>query len=110
MIGSFVLGAMQGRNIVPVCNVGSGMTMEKRRELAASLEPYRTDSRDSGGDWDYSPGVVWEVRFADLTIRNTKSDDILPSLRFPVFLRQRLDKDVSEATTINTLVEWFENQ
>ena len=109
MVGSFVMGArVSGKcEFVEVCRVGSGMSLKTRKHLEKLLRPYRIEGTAGPEKWSYHPTVVWEIRFADLTVAQKSKT---PSLRFPVFVRQRPDKSVANATSVQTLQDWKDEQ
>ena len=67
----------------------------------------------------FKPSEVWEVSFADLTLSrvHTAAAGLVSdeqgrgvALRFPRFIRRRLDKTVEMATTTIQIAELFGNQ
>jgi ATP-dependent DNA ligase len=115
IVGSLLLGLFDDRGRLHHVGVTSSFTMQKRRELATLLEPYRKDAlkdhpwRDWAGDehasrmpggqsrWSAGKGLSWEPVRAEL-VCEVKYDH-LQGNRFrhaAVFQRWRSDKPPSE--------------
>lgn len=101
--GSLLLGVPEGENFVDVCKVGTGFTtgdlVEFKKELRPSLVTYET--RAPRPDVFFDGSMVVEVKASGVTVGR----DGRPSLRFPVFIRVRPDKDNTMTTRIRTANE-----
>jgi len=106
-----------------VCKVGSGFTDEDLHQMSKMLEQYiipqkhpRVDSQMIPDVW-IRPAVVIEVIGAELTLSPMHTcckGEIKPgvgiSIRFPRFVRWRLDKSPEDATTTKELLEMYLKQ
>ncbi len=107
-----------------VCKIGTGFTEEMLAEFKERLETHRIESRnpkvisDIGADVWFEPVEVIEVLGDEITISPThpagkgrvKGDGGL-AIRFPRFTgKWRDDKDPTQATTVDDLIEAYERQ
>jgi DNA ligase-1 len=106
------------------CKVGSGFDDAQLAEMPKRLEKFAADARPpeviTGLDADrwFRPGVVLEVRGAELTLSPIHPADqgairagVGLALRFPRFTgRYRDDKGPTEATTSHELLEMYKKQ
>ncbi|MDQ3908374.1 MAG: ATP-dependent DNA ligase, partial [Acidobacteriota bacterium] len=83
-----------------VGKVGTGFSEETLRDLTARLEKLIVSSR--GHDVEIEPRIVIEVDFQD--IQKTARYRAGYALRIPRFKRERVDKSVREADTLERLV------
>lgn len=106
------------------CKVGSGFDDAALAELPKRLEPFLVETRPESvvtllePDRWFRPGVVLEVRGAELTLspihragigRLREGEGL--ALRFPRFTgRYRTDKGPTEATTVDELLELYRAQ
>ncbi|HTW76211.1 MAG TPA: ATP-dependent DNA ligase [Thermoplasmata archaeon] len=106
------------------CKIGSGFDDAQLAEMPKLLKPYETDGPPPGIDtgispdrW-FTPGLVLEVRGAELTlspVHRAAFGAIRPgaglALRFPRFTgRIRSDKGPTEATSSHELLEMYRSQ
>lgn len=106
------------------CKVGSGFDDAALAAMPSRLRPYRTDARppevETGTTPDvwFRPGVVLEVRGAELTLSpvhraalGTIHSGAGLALRFPRFTgRLREDKSPTQATTSRELLQMYRSQ
>ena len=88
-----------GGEYLTVGKVGTGFSEEALRDLTARLEPLVVSS--SGHDVEVEPRIVIEVDFQD--IQKTDRYRAGYALRIPRFKRERADKSVREADTLERL-------
>ncbi len=88
-----------------VGKVGTGFSEEVLRELTAKLEPLITASQ--GRTVEIEPSMVLEVDFQG--IQKTTAYASGYALRIPRFKRERTDKSVREADTIERLEQLYKN-
>mmetsp|Transcript_52035 Transcript_52035/g.127004 ORF Transcript_52035/g.127004 Transcript_52035/m.127004 type:complete len:248 (+) Transcript_52035:1-744(+) len=109
-----------------VCRLGSGFSDEILERLTAELKPmvlqnkpstYSVPTEVSGPEVWFVSKQVWEVQAADLSLSpaHMAGMDVVQAgrgiaLRFPRFLRVREDKNPSDATTSEQIVEMFRAQ
>jgi len=93
--GALVLGAYEGDALVPIGLVGSGFTAKELKDLYEQLAPLvrnesplsRKPETNATVTW-VRPELVCEVSLSEWTVEG--------SMRHPVFLRMREDKDARE--------------
>jgi DNA ligase-1 len=106
-----------------VCKIGTGFTEDMLSELKERLEPHILESRnpkvisDVDADVWFDPVEVIEVIGDEITLSPTHSagrsrlDNGGLAIRFPRFTgKWRDDKDPTQATTVDDLIEAFERQ
>lgn len=92
--GGLLLGAYQSDKLVFVGRVGSGFSQQELQELAGDFQssdspPFTNPPRLPGARW-LKPKIVVQVAALEVTPKG--------SLRAPVFLRRRFDKDPKDCT------------
>ena len=106
-----------------VCKVGSGFTDENLAELPGKLGVYHRDERHSRVDslmeadvW-FSPSLVIEVLGDEITLSpvhtcafNRLREDSGLAIRFPRFIRWRVDKAPEDATTVDEVEDMYKSQ
>ena len=106
-----------------VCKVGSGFTDENLAELPGKLGVYHRDERHSRVDslmeadvW-FSPSLVMEVLGDEITLSpvhtcafNRLREDSGLAIRFPRFIRWRVDKAPEDATTVDEVEDMYKSQ
>ncbi|MDH5200297.1 MAG: ATP-dependent DNA ligase [Candidatus Bathyarchaeota archaeon] len=106
-----------------VCKVGSGFTDENLAELPGKLGEYHRDERHPRVDslmeadvW-FSPSLVMEVLGDEITLSpihtcafNRLREDSGLAIRFPRFIRWRVDKAPEDATTVDEVEDMYKSQ
>jgi len=106
-----------------VCKVGSGFTDENLAELPGKLGEYHRDERHPRVDslmeadvW-FSPSLVIEVLGDEITLSpvhtcafNRLREDSGLAIRFPRFIRWRVDKAPEDATTVDEVEDMYKSQ
>ena len=106
-----------------VCKVGSGFTDENLAELPGKLGEYHRDERHPRVDslmeadvW-FSPSLVMEVLGDEITLSpihtcafNRLREDSGLAIRFPRFIRLRVDKAPEDATTVDEVEDMYKSQ
>ena len=106
-----------------VCKVGSGFTDENLAELPGTLGEYHRDERHPRVDslmeadvW-FSPSLVMEVLGDEITLSpihtcafNRLRGDSGLAIRFPRFIRWRVDKAPEDATTVDEVEDMYKSQ
>jgi len=106
-----------------VCKVGSGFKDENLAELPGKLGVYHRDERHSRVDslmeadvW-FSPSLVMEVLGDEITLSpvhtcafNRLREDSGLAIRFPRFIRWRVDKAPEDATTVDEVEDMYKSQ
>jgi bifunctional non-homologous end joining protein LigD len=94
-LGALCLATYNGDEFVYAGRVGTGFSSKQLEELRAKLEPFAADAMSCVGNVPNKSAITWvepksvcEVRYKEWT------DD--HSLRLPVFLRMRDDKEPAE--------------
>jgi DNA ligase 1 len=101
---SSLIVAVRGKDeYLTVGKVGTGFSEETLRDLTARLEKLITSS--SGHDVEIEPRIVIEVDFQD--IQKTARYRAGYALRIPRFKRERVDKSVREADTLERLARLY---
>eukprot|EP01006_Ploeotia_vitrea_P012724 TRINITY_DN33638_c0_g1_i1.p1 TRINITY_DN33638_c0_g1~~TRINITY_DN33638_c0_g1_i1.p1 ORF type:complete len:298 (+),score=23.79 TRINITY_DN33638_c0_g1_i1:46-894(+) len=108
-----------------LCKVMSGHTDKEYAELTEfyadkhlpKQPPYYSVAESLKPDFWFEAVQVWEIQGSELTLSPVHAagmgaidDEKGFSLRFPRFLRQRTDKDVTQTTTPEQLVTFYNNQ
>lgn len=110
-----------------ICKIGTGFSEEDLAKFHEMLSKYAIphkptyfsipDKPDLVPDVYFDPKVVWEVLAADLSLSPVHraafgrlQDDRGIALRFPRFIRVREDKDATDATSAETVVDMYRNQ
>ncbi|MGB7921670.1 MAG: ATP-dependent DNA ligase [Pyrinomonadaceae bacterium] len=99
LLSSLVVSVRDGDGFKQVGKVGTGFSEETLRELTAKLEPQIITTR--GRDVLVEPEMVIEVDFQN--IQKTTTYDAGYVLRIPRFKRERTDKSIREADTLERL-------
>ncbi|MCA1643182.1 MAG: ATP-dependent DNA ligase [Acidobacteria bacterium] len=99
LLSSLIVAVRDGGEYLTVGKVGTGFSEEALRDLTARLEPLVVSS--SGHDVEIEPRIVIEVDFQD--IQQTSRYRAGYVLRIPRFKRERTDKSVREADTLERL-------
>jgi len=124
--GAFLVGCLNTTDdtVETVCRVGTGfsdsflcsfLSTTTTQVTTEHMPPeYRVSTSQIPDVW-LLPRLIWEVRTADLTFSpaHTAGSSQLHrgiGLRFPRFMRERLDKRVSDATTTLQVIEMHTNQ
>ncbi|CCE63091.1 hypothetical protein TPHA_0D04570 [Tetrapisispora phaffii CBS 4417] len=123
--GGFLLGCYNEdtQEFETCCKIGTGFSDEMLGNLHTLLQPTEIDNPpmtyiyDSSAEPDvwFQAKVLFEVLTADLSLSpvykagNSRYDKGI-SLRFPRFLRIREDKDVTDGTTSEDIIEFYESQ
>lgn len=115
---SYLLGTPHDGKILPVSNVGSGLTEEMMALIAKHVEEQGLRSEQVPAEYAlgsvkadvyYRPFLVFEVHAQELTVsplyRLGEGEFGGLSLRFPVFKAVRDDKAVEQATTGPQILE-----
>jgi DNA ligase 1 len=124
--GAFLLAVYDAKKdrFESFCKVGSGFDDEQLKAMPARLKPFEVSERPSAvesgltPDQWFRPGVVLEVRGAELTlspIHRAAAGAVREgagfALRFPRFTgRYRDDKGPTDATTAQELLEMYRGQ
>jgi DNA ligase 1 len=98
-LSSLILAVRDKDEFKTVGKVGTGFSEEVLKSLTAKLEPLIITSR--GRQVEINPQVVLEVDFQD--IQKTKAYTSGYALRIPRFKRERTDKSMREADTLERL-------
>jgi DNA ligase-1 len=110
-IGAFLVGVINGGEILTVAKIGTGLTDEQWRELKRRLEEvvavdkplgYVVNKQLNPDVW-VDPAVVVEVAADEITTSPVHSAG--KALRFPRLVRFRDDKSVDQVTTVKEVAE-----
>ncbi|HVG30975.1 MAG TPA: ATP-dependent DNA ligase [Pyrinomonadaceae bacterium] len=99
LLSSLIVAVGDGDEYLTVGKVGTGFSEEALRDLTARLEPLVVSAR--GHVVEIEPRVVVEVDFQDIQKTNRYRAGYV--LRIPRFKRERTDKSVREADTLERL-------
>lgn len=99
LLSSLIVAIRDKDEYRTVGKVGTGFSEETLRELTARLEPKIITTR--GRDVEIEPEMVIEVDFQDIQKTNRYRAGYV--LRIPRFKRERVDKSVREADTLERL-------
>ncbi|MCA1815750.1 MAG: ATP-dependent DNA ligase [Acidobacteria bacterium] len=99
LLSSLIVAVRGSDEYLTVGKVGTGFSEAVLRDLTARLEPLVVSS--SGHDVEIEPKIVIEVDFQD--IQKTSRYRAGFALRIPRFKRERADKSVREADTLERL-------
>jgi DNA ligase-1 len=110
-------------NFKTVCKVGTGFTDENLERIPEILKKYKINAKhprvESLIDVDvwFSPEIVMEVLGDEITLSpvylagiNVFKKDSGLAIRFPRFLRWRMEKSSKQATSVLELVEMYQSQ
>ncbi|MDB5034944.1 MAG: putative ligase [Chlorobi bacterium] len=103
MLSSLVVAVRDGEEFRTVGKVGTGFSEESLRRLTATLEPLIVTAR--GRDVAIEPSIVIEVDFQGIQKTNAYTSGY--ALRIPRFKRERIDKSIREADTVERLVRLY---
>jgi DNA ligase-1 len=104
LLSSLVVSVRDGAGFKTVGKVGTGFSEAALRELTAKLEPLVIATR--GHNVEIEPAVVIEVDFQD--IQKTARYAAGYVLRIPRFKRERTDKSIREADTLERLKRLYQ--
>ena len=99
LLSSLVVSIRDRDKFKTVGKVGTGFSEEALRELTAKLQPNIITTR--GHNVEIEPALVIEVDFQDIQKTNRYAAGY--ALRIPRFKRERIDKSVREADTLERL-------
>ncbi|MBV9211629.1 MAG: ATP-dependent DNA ligase [Acidobacteria bacterium] len=99
LLSSLVVAIRDEESFKTVGKVGTGFSEEVLRDLTRKLEPNIINAR--GRDVEIEPQMVIEVDFQD--IQKTSAYSAGYVLRIPRFKRERVDKSIREADTLERL-------
>ncbi|HEY0543904.1 MAG TPA: ATP-dependent DNA ligase [Pyrinomonadaceae bacterium] len=99
LLSSLVVAIRDEETFKTVGKVGTGFSEEVLRDLTRKLEPAIITAR--GRDVEIEPQMVIEVDFQD--IQKTSAYSAGYVLRIPRFKRERIDKSIREADTLERL-------
>lgn len=99
LLSSLVVAIRDEESFKTVGKVGTGFSEEVLRDLTLKLEPHIITTR--GRDVEIEPQLVIEVDFQDIQKTNAYSAGYV--LRIPRFKRERVDKSIREADTLERL-------
>lgn len=110
-VGAFLIGVLDGENIVTLSKVGTGLSDDQWRELKLRCERLLSEDRPDSyvvhtsltPDVWVDPDIVVEVAGDELTKSPTHSAGV--ALRFPRLVRFRDDKTSKQITTKKELSE-----
>lgn len=123
MFGAFLVGARNSVNgkFYPVTKVGTGFSEADLKKFYEELKPFT--SKEPLGTYQIGKGIkpdfwvhpikVWEIAFDSMTrsplykIGSLGSQGGI-SVRFPRLVRERADKQVSDANTTEEIIDMFE--
>ncbi|MDT7541248.1 MAG: ligase 1 [Acidobacteriota bacterium] len=103
LLSSLIVAVRSKDEYLTVGKVGTGFSEEVLRDLTTRLEQLITSSR--GHDVEIEPRIVIEVDFQD--IQQTSRYRAGYVLRIPRFKRERIDKSVREADTLERLARLY---
>jgi DNA ligase-1 len=103
LLSSLIIAVRSKDEYLTVGKVGTGFSEEVLRDLTTRLELLVTSTR--GHDVEIEPRIVIEVDFQD--IQQTSRYQAGYALRIPRFRRERIDKSVREADTLERLVRLY---
>lgn len=103
LLSSLVIAVQDKAEFKTVGKVGTGFSEEMLRDLTARLEPLIITSR--GRNVEIEPKLVLEVDFQG--IQKTPRYSSGYALRIPRFKRERIDKGIREADTLDRLVRLY---
>jgi DNA ligase-1 len=103
LLSSLIVAVRHKDEYLTVGKVGTGFSEEVLRDLTTRLELLVTSSR--GHDVEIEPRIVIEVDFQD--IQQTSRYRAGYALRIPRFRRERTDKSVREADTLERLTRLY---
>lgn len=125
VFGGFLMACYDADNdeYQSICKIGTGLKDDVLEEVAKELQPlvleekpkyYRAE--DEPDQW-LRESVVWEVKAADLSISpvHAAAHGLIDAtrgiaLRFPRYLRTRVDKKPMDATTSQQVAQMYRNQ
>jgi DNA ligase-1 len=103
LLSSLIVAVRDEGEYLTVGKVGTGFSEETLRDLTARLEGLITSSQ--GHNVEIGPQIVIEVDFQD--IQKTARYRAGYALRIPRFKRERVDKSVREADTLERLARLY---
>jgi DNA ligase-1 len=102
-LSSLIVAVRDDERLLTVGKVGTGFSEQALRDLTAKLEPLIVGG--SGRSVEVEPSIVIEVDFQG--IQKTSAYDAGYALRIPRFKRERIDKSVREADTLERLLRLY---
>lgn len=104
LFGSYSLGIKNEENkIIPIGNVGTGLTETQLKSLTSRLKPYI--KYEKGQQVILKPIIVVEVAYQD--IQKSSNHKAGYALRFPRVVNIRDDKNINDIDTIERLISLF---
>lgn len=103
LLSSLIISVLDKNDFKTVGKVGTGFSEETLRDLTSRLEPLIIAAR--GRNVEIEPKVVLEVDFQG--IQKTPRYSSGYALRIPRFKRERVDKGIRDADTIERLVRLY---
>jgi DNA ligase-1 len=103
MLSSLIISVLDKDEFKTVGKVGTGFSEEMLRDLTSRLEPLIIASR--GRNVEIEPKVVLEVDFQG--IQKTPRYSSGYALRIPRFKRERVDKGIREADSLERLIRLY---
>jgi DNA ligase 1 len=113
--GNFLMGAYSEEQdkYYTVCKIGTGFSDDNLEKFTEKFEPLNDPPkncifRKSPDVW-FFPNYIWEIKSASFTkspvytLNSDSTNSSGISLRFPRFIRERLDKSIENSTTVEQI-------
>lgn len=115
-LGQFLAGVVDGEQIKTITKVGTGLTDEQLESLADRLAKIRINKKPQNyivdkslePDFWVNPQVIVELAADEITKSPNHSSGY--ALRFPRLIRFRDDKDTTNSTSINEVIQLYKLQ
>jgi len=106
VFGSFLVACQDAGKLVPLSRVATGLSDEQLTEVYELLKDRVI--KKSGKEMSFEPGLVFEVGYSELQTSPTYEAGF--ALRFPRFIRIRVDKDVTDIETLDSIKARYQRQ